>query len=205
MIIAGQLIAAKRDPADDIAIDAMNDVLGGAFTSRINMNLREDKHWSYGADTIVVDAQAQRPFIAIAPVQTDKTAESMQEIKREIDRVRRRARGHRRRGRDEQAAQHADACPAAGRPRKPSRATSRSSCASICPTTTGMTTPSSSAASTSRKSRDAAARTLLPGQLTWVVVGDLDVIEAEVRALELGEIRIVDVDGNPAGAPMNVR
>ena len=49
--------------------------------------------------------------------------------------------------------------------------------------------------------RDAAARTLLPGQLTWVVVGDLDVIEAEVRALALGEIRIVDVDGNPAGRP----
>ena len=38
---------------------------------------------------------------------------------------------------------------------------------------------------------------LVPGQLTWVVVGDLDVIEAEVRALQLGEIRIVDVDGEP--------
>jgi hypothetical protein len=34
-----------------------------------------------------------------------------------------------------------------------------------------------------------------------VVVGDLDVIEAQVRALDLGEVRIVDVDGNPAGRP----
>ena len=37
--------------------------------------------------------------------------------------------------------------------------------------------------------------------MTWVVVGDLAVIEAEVRALEFGEVRIVDVDGNPAANP----
>ena len=42
---------ASATQADDIAIDAMNDILGGAFTSRVNMNLREDKGWSYGADT----------------------------------------------------------------------------------------------------------------------------------------------------------
>ena len=63
----------------------MNDILGGAFTSRVNMNLREDKGWSYGADTTVVQTQAQRPFLAIAPVQADQTAASMQEIKREIE------------------------------------------------------------------------------------------------------------------------
>ena len=83
-IIAGHLVPAKT-PDDDIAIDAMNDILGGAFTSRINMNLREDKTWSYGADTEIVDTQAQRPFLALAPVQTDKTAEAMVEIKRELD------------------------------------------------------------------------------------------------------------------------
>jgi hypothetical protein len=37
--------------------------------------------------------------------------------------------------------------------------------------------------------------------MTWVVVGDLAEIEAQVRSLELGEVRIVDVDGKPAGAP----
>ena len=75
----------KRSQADDIAVEAMNDILGGAFTSRVNMNLREDKGWSYGADTTVVDTQAQRPFLAIAPVQADQTAASMREIKREIE------------------------------------------------------------------------------------------------------------------------
>ena len=44
------------------------------------MNLREDKAWSYGADTTVVETQAQRPFLAIAPVQADQTAASMSEI-----------------------------------------------------------------------------------------------------------------------------
>jgi len=41
--------------------DAMNTILGGAFTSRINMNIREDKHWSYGARTAMASARAQRP------------------------------------------------------------------------------------------------------------------------------------------------
>jgi zinc protease len=47
----------------------------------------------------------------------------------------------------------------------------------------------------------AARRSLAPGRMTWVVVGDLDTIEADVRALGLGEVRIVDVDGNAAGTP----
>jgi predicted Zn-dependent peptidase len=44
-----------------------------------------------------------------------------------------------------------------------------------------------------------AAKTLDPKALTWVVVGDLSKIEAEVRALGLGEVRIIDADGNPVG------
>ena len=47
----------------------------------------------------------------------------------------------------------------------------------------------------------AAAATLDPGALTWVVVGDLKQIEAPIRALDLGEVSIVDADGKPvAGA-----
>ena len=46
-----------------------------------------------------------------------------------------------------------------------------------------------------------AQRLLEPGRLTWVVVGDRSVIEADVRALGLGELSIVDVDGNPAASP----
>ncbi len=83
MIFAGHLITPKSDP-DDLAISTMNTVLGGDFTSRVNMNLREDKHWSYGATTLVWDARGQRPFLVFAPVQSDKTVESVLEITAEL-------------------------------------------------------------------------------------------------------------------------
>ncbi len=83
VIFAGQLIPPRADP-DDIAIEAMNDVLGGQFTARLNMNLREDKHWAYGAYSFAYDARGQRPLLAYAPVQTDKTTESLTEIRNEI-------------------------------------------------------------------------------------------------------------------------
>ena len=46
---------------------------------------------------------------------------------------------------------------------------------------------------------DAAKRLLQPNRLTWVVVGDRKVMEGEVRALNFGEVVIVDADGTPAG------
>ena len=83
-VIVTGVVAPPRANPDEIAIEAMNDALGGTFGARINMNLREDKHWSYGARTVLRDARAQRPFLAIAPVQTDKTKESMVEINKEF-------------------------------------------------------------------------------------------------------------------------
>lgn len=67
------------------ALNAMNNILGGDFVSRLNMNLREDKHWSYGAGSFVWDAKGQRPFLAFVQVQTDKTKESIQEIEKELN------------------------------------------------------------------------------------------------------------------------
>jgi zinc protease len=83
VIFAGQLIPSRATP-DDLAISTMNDVLGGKFTARLNMNLREAKHWSYGAYSFAYDARGQRPLLAYAPVQSDKTAEAITEIRNEI-------------------------------------------------------------------------------------------------------------------------
>ncbi len=83
VIFGGQLVAPTANPQEQ-AIQAMNDILGGMSSARINMNLREDKHWSYGAFSFMRDARGQRPFLVYAPVQTDKTAESVQELLREI-------------------------------------------------------------------------------------------------------------------------
>lgn len=83
VIIAGHL-TEKYGDLPEIAVEQMVSILGGDFTSRINMNLREDKHWSYGAAGFVMGAKGERPFIMYAPVQTDKSAESVTELRREI-------------------------------------------------------------------------------------------------------------------------
>ena len=83
VIIAGNLAPPKANP-NEVAIQTMNGVLGSDFSSRVNMNLREDKHWAYGAYTFFRDARGQRPFIAYAPVQTDKTKEAVVELDKEL-------------------------------------------------------------------------------------------------------------------------
>ncbi len=83
IIIAGHL-TEKYGDVSEIALEQMISILGGDFTSRINMNLREDKHWAYGAGGLVLGSKEERPFIVYAPVQTDKSAESVTEIRREI-------------------------------------------------------------------------------------------------------------------------
>lgn len=83
IVFAGNLTVPRNNP-QEFAIQSMNNVLGGQFTSRLNMNLREDKHWSYGARTLVYSARGQRAFFGYAPVQSDKTKESMAEFAKEL-------------------------------------------------------------------------------------------------------------------------
>lgn len=83
VVIAGT-IAPPPDTHSEIAIETMNNIFGGTFGGRLNMNLREEKHWSYGAASILYGARAQRPFLAYASVQGDKTADSITEIRKEL-------------------------------------------------------------------------------------------------------------------------
>lgn len=83
IILAGHL-THKYGDVSEIALEQMVSILGGNFTSRINMNLREDKHWAYGAGGFVMSNKEERPFLVYAPVQTDKSAESVTELRKEI-------------------------------------------------------------------------------------------------------------------------
>lgn len=83
-LILGGILAPPTGAGNNIAINAMNDVIGGSFTSRINTNLREDKGWAYVAQTFMRSAKGQRPYMVYAPVQADKTAASVAEIMREL-------------------------------------------------------------------------------------------------------------------------
>ncbi len=84
LILAGHVSPPTGAP-NNIALNAMNDILGGQFTARVNMNLREDKGWAYGAYTFFQDARGQRPYLVYAPVQTDKTKESIAEMLKELN------------------------------------------------------------------------------------------------------------------------
>ncbi|MFZ5609784.1 MAG: M16 family metallopeptidase [Pseudomonadota bacterium] len=83
LILAGH-VAPPTGADNNIAIEAMNDVIGGQFTARVNMNLREDKGWAYGALTLLQNARGQRPYLVYAPVQTDRTADSLAELIKEL-------------------------------------------------------------------------------------------------------------------------
>ena len=82
-IVAG-IPAAPRNTDEEFPIAAFNTNFGGNFTSRINMNLREEKGWSYGVSSAVAGGRGPRMFRITAQVQTDKTKESIQELLKEL-------------------------------------------------------------------------------------------------------------------------
>jgi zinc protease len=83
IIMAGQV--TPIDPRGEMAaITGANDILGGNFLSRINMDLRETKGWSYGVrGTAQLNAKIV-PYIVSAPVQSDRTADSILALQKDI-------------------------------------------------------------------------------------------------------------------------
>jgi zinc protease len=193
VILAGHVGLPKSNP-DEIAMETMNVVLGGAFTSRVNMNLREDKHWAYGAGSIMLAARGQGPFVAYAPVQTDKTKESMIELNKELHGIL----GQRPITEDElSTAQKNETLALPG-----SWETIDSVGSSIgeivnfgLPDDYYTTYPGKVHALAVKDLEQAAKKLVHPDQLVWVVVGDRARIEPGVRELGWGEIQLLDADG----------
>jgi len=83
VIMGGQITPA--DPRDNIeALISANDVLGGNFLSRINMDLREAKGWSYGVRGSAQLNEKAVPYIISAPVQADRTGDSIRALNSQI-------------------------------------------------------------------------------------------------------------------------
>jgi zinc protease len=76
LIFGGELMPIQGTD-DLVPLTEANEVLGGAFLSRLNMDLRETKHWSYGVQGFIDDVQHQVPYLIYAPVQTDQTGPSI--------------------------------------------------------------------------------------------------------------------------------
>lgn len=78
---------AARSTPDYYALQVLNTILGGSFTSRLNTNLRETHGYAYGAGSAFDMRASAGPFFAAANVQTDKTAESITEFFNELNRI----------------------------------------------------------------------------------------------------------------------
>ncbi|MBJ6985478.1 pitrilysin family protein [Luteimonas sp. MC1750] len=194
-IYAGLLVPPTTD-SGSVRLDIANGVVGGDFTARLNMNLREDKHWSYGARSGASGALGQRPWLASAPVQIDRTADAMAEIQREIAGFAS--------GKAPPTAAEVERIRAINTLSLPGAYETASSVASTIAGNVMYGRPDDYVAR--RKAEieamtpaqvAEAARTIDADALTWVVVGDLSQIEAPVRALELGEVTVLDADGKP--------
>lgn len=194
-IIFGAQLAPPRNDPDAIPLQLVNDVFGGNFGSRINMNLREDKHWSYGVFSVMPAARGQRPYLSISPVETDKTKESLAELVKEYKDI------------------------AGGKPITEKELKDEQDNATLglpgsfetvqqlagaysqilqygLPEDYFNTFTEKAMSLTPESANEIAKKFILPDHLVWVVVGDMSKVEAGIRDLNLGEIHKIDADGN---------
>ncbi|MDA9876214.1 insulinase family protein [Gammaproteobacteria bacterium] len=188
-IVAGQLLPPSATD-EEIEIDYMNYAIGGSFTARLNMNLREDKSWSYGVRTRLGDAKGQRAMLVTAPVQTDKTSESMAEIVKEYS-------------------DYLSTKPitqdelAKGKASKTLRLPGQfETLGALKGGVSGIVTydrdldyldqlPALLDEPSLTQVQAKAQKYIKPNQWTWLIVGDLSKIEEPIRALGLGEVKVI--------------
>ena len=194
-IRAGHAIA-PYDAETETELNVVNGVFGADFEARINMNLREEKSWSYGINSgILRNTSGDQVLGIFGSVQTDKTMESMQEIMREFT-------------------EYISTRPATAeelervklnRTRSlPGRFVNKRGFLSsmIASDSYGLpydyaeTTAARVDAVTLAGVNTRAKQVFHPDELTWVIVGDLDEIEEKVRSLDYGPVEVWDGFGN---------
>jgi zinc protease len=195
MVVCGHPAPSSSDP-DNVAIMTMNTILGGDFVSRINMNIREDKRWSYGAQSAIPGARGQRPFLVLAPVQSDKTKETMVEIRGELEGIL----GQKPITQDEFA--NAKNSIVLGLPgRWETMGTVLGSLEEIVeyglPDDYYQKYPGLVQKLTIADLTKAAVKTVHPDSLIWIIVGDRSQIEPKIKELGYSQITVIDGDGNP--------
>ncbi|HEX8853456.1 MAG TPA: pitrilysin family protein [Pyrinomonadaceae bacterium] len=195
-VIVAAHISEPGGQAEDLAVETVMRNFGGMATSRLNRNLRLDKHWSYGTSGTVMKARGQRPFLVVAPVQTDKTKEAMVEVAKEIRGV-------------------AGARPLAGEEyasimrnmtmRLPGRFETLGSLEDAAIDLVNYGLPPDYWSHYARNVRaltepqlsTASQKFVRPDEVIWIVVGDLRKVEAGVRQLGYGEVIRLDANGEP--------
>jgi zinc protease len=192
VIRVGQLAPDGLDPRN-FDLGVLNGVLGGGFTARLNMNLRESKGWTYGAGSGISGARGPQVFTVSTSIQTDRTADALGEIARELKDIR----GDR---------------PATDQELELYRRGQILTLADRFETNNAMvgymayvtrfehpyewiTTLADRYEAATPQSVTTTGAMLRPDAMTWVIVGDLSKIEAGVRALDLGPVEVWDAEG----------
>jgi zinc protease len=194
-MVRAALVAPAQSQGDEIARQVLNNALGGTFTSRLNMKLREEKGWAYGASSLIGGGgRGSRLFFAGASVQTDKAADSMAEIDSALRSI----------VADRKVAQ--DELSTVKDNMTLGLSSAWSTSAGVAQYLMGQaynrlpddyySVYATNIAAKSEADIHAAATELLGARaLTWVVAGDLSKIEEGVRKLGLGEVKVIDSDG----------
>lgn len=195
MIVAGHVVASTGDK-DHLLLEATNEIFGGAFTARLNMNLREDKSWAYGAYTFTMDAKGQRPWLVYAPVQTDRTADSIREILRELAEFQ-----SDRPATDDELTKvvnnNVNSLPGQFETGSSVLGAMQSNLIYQRPDDYVSHLPAYYRALNLNDIHAQSRHAFHADSLTWVIVGDRAKIEGNLQELGFSEIRYIDADGNP--------
>ena len=189
-------ISETSGQAEDLAAEPVFQNFGGMATSRLNRNLRLDKHWSYGASGQLSGVRGQRTFLVVAPVQTDKTKESIVEVVKEIGDVA---------GKRPVSGEEFSSIMRNMTSRLPGRFETLASLENAAISMINYNLPNdywSRYAGNMRSLTEpqlaaAASKFVRPGEVVWIVVGDLKKIESGIRELDLGEVIRLDANGEP--------
>jgi zinc protease len=185
-----------RNPAEDTEVSAFNALFGGNFDSRVNMNLREDKGWSYGARSSMGGGRGPRTFMISAPVQTDQTKGALVELRKELTDIV---------GRRPPTAAELNTVRTNTLLGMASRWETSGSVMDTLSDISMFNLPADywdTYATTYRAVTpadvEAMAKQVIPNQNhVWVVVGDRSKIEKGIRELNIGELHVVDANGDP--------
>lgn len=187
-------IGAARSNPDFRPMQVMNMALGGLFSSRINMNLREKNGYSYGTYSNFTFRKSPGPFQVAGGVRTDATAPAVTEVFKEIEGIRKEQLG------DEELQKSKDALANSLPGAFETSASAVGSFSNVFTYDLGLDYYTQYARQVNAVNKEQslvmATRYLDPQKLVIVAVGDRKVIEPELQKLNLGPIEIRDAEGN---------
>jgi zinc protease len=188
-------IGVPRSSPDVHNIEVMNNSLGGMFSSRINLNLREQHGYTYGAGSQFVFRKGAGPFVVASAVRTDVTAPAVSEILKEVQGMLDKPMSR------EELTMSKDSLARSVPGRFETSGQAAGSFSDVFVYDLGLDYfskyPDRISAVSSEHALAVARKYLVPGRMIIVAVGDRAKIEAELKKLNLGPIEIRDAEGRP--------